>query len=325
MASRSSRNKSKGGNRFLLLAILAVAAIVFASVLMLVQKVFQTETYYVLNQDVPTRTQVTAEMLTPVTTSEGTAPKAAIGLDEVQTGNVYTQYPLVAGDILTQSNVGALEDISVGVPDEWVITNFSVNADNAVGGRIQRGTYFDIMVATQDGAFYPFVNVLALDTTVSLDNASSADAAETEEAHAGQTSQYVVGMKPEDAAKLQNLVAKYGSDMRLVLSPRANEYSKPNLSDYNGVFSYEQGSDGVIWPGESDSGELTDYTFTDIERDEFGRPVEKVETCSEGNAKVSGKACNGASSTSDTSTDSEASGTSSTPTDEATEDSSIGG
>lgn len=293
MATKSVKKKSGGNNRFLIFAIVLVAVLVFVTFATFAQKIFQTETYYVLNQDVPTRTQITTEMMSPVTTSEGTAPEAAIGLEEIQTGNVYTQHPLIAGDILTMSSVGTLEDISVGVPDTWVITNFSVGADDAVGGRIQRGTYFDLMVATQEGSFYPFVNVLALDTTVDLSGASSADAADTEEAHAGQTTQYVVGMSPENAAKLQTLVKQYSGSLKLVLSPRANEYQKPQLSDYDGVFTYNQPVDGSIWPGKSDLGELTDYTFTDIERDEFGRPVEKIENCSEGNAKVSGDACNG--------------------------------
>lgn len=287
----AKRKKGAGtDSRFLLLIIVGCSIALFFATLFGLQKLFQTETYYVLNQDVPTRTQVTAEMLDPVVASEGGAPKAAIGLEDVQTGQVYTQYPLHAGDILTLSNVGALNDISVGVPDEWVVTSFSVSADEAVGGRIRRGTYFDIMVATSDGAFYPFVNVLALDTTVSLSNASSADAVDTEEAHAGQTSQYVVAMSPENAAKLQSVVQKYSQNLKLVLSPRANEYQKPSLSDYNGMFSYDP-SNGPVWPGESAQGEVTDNTFTDAERDSLGKPIKRPQDCSEGNARISGKAC----------------------------------
>ena len=287
MATKSVKKKSGGNNRFLIFVIVLVAVLVFVTFATFAQKIFQTETYYVLNQDVPTRTQITTEMMAPVTTSEGTAPAAAFGLEVVQTGDAYSKYPLKAGDILT------LEDISVGVPDTWVVTNFSVGADDAVGGRIQRGTYFDLMVATQEGSFYPFVNVLALDTTVDLSGASSADAADTEEAHAGQTTQYVVGMSPENAAKLQTIVKQYSGSLKLVLSPRANEYQKPQLSDYDGLFTYDQSVDGSIWPGYSDLGELTDYTFTRIKRDEFGEPIEKVKNCSEGNAKVTGDACNG--------------------------------
>lgn len=292
MASNSKKAKN---TPLMLIVILIVSAILFGVFFTVASKFFQTETYYVLNQDVPTRTQVTPEMLDPVTTSEGTAPKAAIGLSDVQTGNVYTQYPLISGDILTMSNVGKQQDISVGVPDNWVITTISVSADNAVGGRITRGAYFDVMVTTNSGSFYPFVNVLTLDTTVDMDNASSADAADTDEAHAGQTTQYTVGMSPEDAGKLQQVMKKYGSngDLKLVLSPRANEYQKPALADYSNKFSYDESGSSVtpIWPGKSDKGEITDYTFTPVERDAFGRPVAAPENCSVGNAKVSGDDC----------------------------------
>lgn len=290
----ATKNK-KGMNNWLLIGIIiAIALTLFVVVTLAALKFFQTETYYVLNTDVPTRTQVTSEMLSPVTTSEGTAPKAAIGIGEVQSGEVYTQYPLVAGDILTASNVGSRSDISNGIPDSWVVTNLSVSADNAVGGRIQRGTYFDIMVTDANGSSYPFVNVLALDTTVDLSDASSSDAAETEEAHAGQTTQYVVGMSPQDAARLQHVIQQYGGNggIRLVLSPRQNEYAQPQLSDYTGIFAYNRDSDAPV-----NEGANTDYTFTDVQRDKFGKPVEQVQNCSQGNAKLSEKDCQTANNT----------------------------
>lgn len=283
----------KSNNWVLIALIVAVGIALFIVFAVAATRIFQTENYYVLNQDVPTRTQITPDMLDPITASEGTAPAAAIGIEEVQSGEVYTQYPLLAGDILTMSNVGGREDISVGIPDEWVVTNFSVGADDAVGGRIQRGTYFDMMIvqggtkAEGGGATYPFVNILALDTTVDLSTASSADAAETEEAHDGQTTQYVVGMSPEDAGKLQHIMEQYGSNVKLVLSPRQNEYNAPQLNEYTGKFAYDEADTP------KNMGENTDYTFRDVERDEFGVPLDTpgAYSCSNGNAKISGEDC----------------------------------
>lgn len=290
-SSKIVKDGFKDRKLLIILAVgLAIAIFVLAATFL--QKLFEDETYYVLNQDVGARTQITPEMLDPKVVPKDSSPEAAIGLEEVQTGNVFTQYPLLAGEVLMMSNVGNLQDISVGIPDSWVVTNFSVSADYAVGGRITRGTYFDMMVATPEGSYYPFVNVLALDNTVDLSGASSAEAVDTEEAQAGQTTQYFVGMSPENAGKLQTIMQREGGNVRLVLSPRQNEYQKPALSEYEGMFNYDAASDGSIWPGSSDSGELTDYTFSDVERDELGRPVEQVETCSEGNAKISGDACN---------------------------------
>lgn len=268
-------------NTFLwgLAAVLALG--VAGIVLTLFLNLIQTETYYVLKEDVPSRAIVTPEMLEPVTVNKGGAPVAAIGLEEVQTGGVFTAYPLLAGDILTFSNVGGREDISVGIPDDWVITNFSVGADSAVGGRIQRGYYFDMLVADEQGGFYPFVNVMALDTTVDMSGASSADAANTSEAQSGMTTQYVVGMSPENAAKLHQIVDTYANKVKLVLSPRQNEYEKPKLTDYEGVFTYAKGDKPL------NLGEGTDYTFTVLERDDFGRPIEELNNCGKGNAIIS--------------------------------------
>lgn len=281
-------------NKLIFAGIAFLILLVFAGALTLLKSIYQTETYYVLAADVPTRTQIMPEMLEPITTSAGTAPASALDISDVQAGYVYTKYPLLKGDILTASNVGGFDDISVGVPDEWVVTSFSVGADDAVGGRIRRGVYFDFMVATNDGAFYPFVNVLALDTTVSLANASSSEAADTEEAHAGQTSQYVVGMSPEDAARLQQITKKHGQDIKLVLSPRQNEYAPPQLASYTGVFKYENDTKNL--------GEGTDYTFTPRERDAFGRPIAKAANCSKGNAKLTTEECQKAGSSSTTTT-----------------------
>jgi hypothetical protein len=307
------------------LGIAVLLVFVFVGTLTLLKSVYQTETYYVLNQDIPTRTQITMDMLEPVVTSAGTAPGGSPDMTQeqrdderntiltaVQSGVVFSQFPMVSGDVLSPSNAGGLSDISVGVPDTWVITNFAVGADNAVGGRIQRGYYFDMMVLSDQGAFYPFVNVLALDTTTDLDSASSADAVNTEEAQEGQTTQYTVGMSPANAAKMQDLIYQYGGNIRMVLSPRQNDYAAPRLMDYSGLFKYDIDIDGVVAPGlqpvydadgnpvdldgdgNDDFREATDYTFTDVERDQFGRPIAQVDNVGLGNAKTPASAAEGA-------------------------------
>lgn len=296
---------------------------VFVGTLMLLRSAYQTETYYVLNQDIPTRTQITMDMLSPVVTSAGTAPGGTLEmtpeqrlsereaiLSSVQSGSAYTQFPLKAGDVLSPSSVGALSDISVGVPDNWVITSFSVDYNNAVQGRIQRGTYFDIMVVADSGAYYPFVNILALETATGS-GTSSAEGQDASGMNAS-TSIYTVGMSPENAGKLQWLQSFAGGQLKLVLSPRQNEYASPNLLDYSGTFFYDTLRDGVIAPGlleakdakgdpididgdpkTKDFREITDYTFSDVERDQFGRPTAVVENFGFGNAKIPAGATGG--------------------------------
>lgn len=315
----ASLNGKSGGffknAKIIWLGIAVLLIFVFVGTLMLLRSAYQTETYYVLNQDIPTRTQITMDMLSPVVTSAGTAPGGSLEMTEeqrlsereailaaVQNGAAYTQFPLKAGDVLSPSNVGALSDISVGVPDNWVITSFNVDYNNAVQGRIQRGSYFDIMVVSDSGAYYPFVNILALETATGA-GTSSAEGQDASGMNAS-TSVYTVGMSPENAGKLQWLQSFGGGELKLVLSPRQNEYASPNLMDYAGMFYYDPLIDGVIAPGlqevkdidgigvdldgdgKVDFREITDYTFSDVERDQFGRPIAVVENVGLGNAKI---------------------------------------
>lgn len=285
-------------NNKMIYAVIGVLLIlVFFGTLTLLKSIYQTTTYYVLNTDVTTRAQILPEMLDPVVTAAGTEPIGFILESEaVQEGRLFARHPIEAGSLLTLSNVSdGFDDIRNGVPDNWVITSFSVNADSAVGGRIQRGMYFDVMVADGAGSYYPFINVLALDTTVELANSSNSEAAETEEAHAGMHSQYVVGMSPKDAAILHNIMAENASSFKLVLSPRQNDYKAPLLSDYNGVFTFD---------GETKNlGVGTDSNFTQLKRDVLGRPLETLPICSEGNSRPTAEECQEAQNPSSTTTE----------------------
>lgn len=278
--------------------IVIIILAIFIGSLTLLKSVLQTETYYVLNQDVSTKTQITPEMLDPVVTSAGTAPPNTLTLQDVQDGTLYSQFPLSAGDVLLYSNVSGFTDISTGIPDDYLITSLNVSADNAAGGRITRGTYFDIMVYDGDSendrepgkVFYPFVNALALDTTVSMDGASSQDAIDTDEAQNGQVSFYYIGVTPANAAYLELISKRYGGNIKLLLSPRQNEYAKPKIDSYAGFFKFnvdsgEMRQDSGLAP--VNLGENMDSTFSKPERDAFGRPIKQLKNCSEGNAFVS--------------------------------------
>lgn len=242
---RKPSNRVGGGrkNGILIISIAVIAVILFGILVAVSQRFLATEFYYQLNQPVLARQAITADMVTEVETREGTAPQTAISLADIQSGAAQSKYPMAANEILTYGNVGAAgdnlhdsllrqkeEDIAAiveanGDPEDyenWVLTSFSVNADSAIGGRITPGTYFDMMVIDSDGAYYPFINLRAVDTTVSLSGASSSNAANTEEAYSGQTSQYVVQLTPNDAARLQWFVANFGSSIKLVLNDKSD-------------------------------------------------------------------------------------------------------
>lgn len=278
--------------------IMVIVLGLFLGALQLLKNIYQTETYYVLNQDVSTKTQITPEMLDPIVTQEGTAPPNTLDLVDVQEGMLYSQFPLSEGDVLLYSNVSGFTDISTGIPDDYVITSINIPADEASGGRIHRGVYFDIMVYDSDESnplesepfvFYPFVNVLALDTTISMSSASSQDAIDTEEAQDGQVSFYYIGVSPEDAANIELLSRQYKGNIKLLLSPRQNEYAAPILDDFSGIFFFDENlefarEDG---PDPLNLGLEMDSTFSEVERDTFGRPIAKLKNCGVGNAFVS--------------------------------------
>lgn len=292
---------SKLRNNPLMLGLLAaLVAVIFVGSLTFLQAVYRTETYYILNTDVPARTQVTPEMLTPITASEGTAPPNAKTIGDVQSGDLFTKTPLLKGDPLSSSTVGGLEDIASGVPDTWVVTTIQVPDENALGGRIQRGYYFDVMVATKTGSYYPFINVLSMGTPVAIDaNTAAAEGVSNSSRKASLTTQYTVAGTPGDMAKLQQVMKANSADVKLVLSPRQNQYAAPQVAEYSdggNVFTYKMGDEP------KDLGKGSDYTFSPVKRDAFGRPLAKEATCSQGNGKVDAKTCASASPSASTTT-----------------------
>lgn len=241
-----------GGNSFIIFLIILVAVAVFVTFAKVTQSTFKTETYYVLGENVNALDVISPDMLVPVTTSEDGLPENALDVSLFQNTDDNprrAKYNLDAYDILTPSNtfVGNFHHaLTRDLPDDLVVTNFSVPADDAVGGTIERGTYFDIMVATPEGSFYPFLNVRALNTTVDLSEATSPDAIDTEESQSGMKTQYYVAMTPENAAKLHSIIQTYPQNIKLVLSPKANLYQSPQISDYTGMFQYNAGNETPI-------------------------------------------------------------------------------
>ena len=299
MATKTGRGK------LIPIVIILLVGLSFVGVTTYLSKILKTETYWVLNQDVPARTLITPDLLAEITTSDKTAPPTALTLADVEENTMFAQFPLKAGDTLTPSNVGGFEDISVGIPDNWVVTSFSVPSEDAVQGRIRRGTYFDMLAITKNGTFYPFINMLALETTINLSSASSADAVNTDEAHAGQTTVYTVGVPPEDAARLHDLLNNgYGDGdssikIKLILSPRSNEYEAPDIDAYTGMFHFNEEvgdssdtmtKDASVAP-ENEYLPHTNNSFSHIKRDKFGRPIKGQVSCGEGNKVVLGDDC----------------------------------
>lgn len=267
MSNAVQAKKSFFEGRKLWFVFAAVAAVLTAAVLfIIISSVTATTKYYILNQDVPARTEITESLLQEVIVSTGGQPPTALALNDILEGGLYSQYALDAGDIVTTSNAGPLTPINEGVPEGFVTATFTAPASMAVGGKIARGDYIDIL-AIKDGdggqtATYALQHVLVLDATVNLDEyestAKTTTDAEGNEIPAddsatrlGIPSMYTVALSPEDATKLGLMTQ---NTMYIVLSA-------------------DQSSDNVIAPkditktnedlgGETnDSGIGTDSTF----------------------------------------------------------------
>lgn len=235
--------------------------------------VLATESYYVLASDVPAKTQITSKMLKEITTAKGTAPQNAITLAQINQSAIFTKYPLQAGDIVSASNTGLNLDSSTGIPDDWVITSFNISTDDAVGGNISKGDYFDVIGINSDsGAKYIFHNVLALEANFQA--GENTVNAEGKVVQLGETVQYIVGMPADKAAILQHTLTKF-EKVKLVLSPNSLKYKDRNVKDLTNSFV----ANNELEP--ADLFEGTDNSFSTVLRDENGRPV-TIENCAAG-------------------------------------------
>ena len=248
----------------------AVGIVVFAGIVWFaLSQLLATESYYVLNQDVGSKTQVSDSMLTKVETAKGTAPKNAITQAQVLEGNIYTKIPLSAGDILTPSNTGLNIDNSTGIPDGWSVTTFSIPTVSAVNGSITKGQYFDIIGVSDSGiAKYIASNILALDVDSGI---SQAEVTNDSTQSASDIMQITVGMPADKIALLHSALTKY-QKIELALAPKSLSYETRDNSYLDGNYNFDD-----ITPG-FDLYDGTDSTFSVVKRDENGKPIKENNT-----------------------------------------------
>lgn len=256
---------TKPRKNIIVLIGIVIAMVVLSTLIFFgLRQVFQTEDYYILNQNIPARTKVTVEMLEKITTNKGGAPQAAISAAQVKQGDVYSKYPLFAGDILTESNTGLTLDTSAGIPDDWSVTTINIASSKAVGGQVKKGDYFDILVTGEQGSKFLATDVLALN--VAEDTISSEDSSGN--TLINKEMQYTIGAPSSVIAVITDAIdsGKFAST-RIVLSPRSVSYKERELQEIEGVFSANMETPLVSLK------EGTDPSFTTVLRDDNGRPV----------------------------------------------------
>lgn len=262
---REVKNRDTGERKNLLFRIGTVGGfIVFAAALFfMLSSIFSTETYYVLNQNVKAKELITPEMVTARETGTDTGPINALDMSAIQRGEVYSRYPLYAGDVIASSNSGPVAVSTLGIPDDWLVTSFSVVSTDAVGGTLGRGDYIDLIGVSEAGAQYVFNNLLVLEVKFVNEELDGKLDGQTV---VGEAMHYTVGLPADAVAYLHSALLDYDT-IKIVKSPIIINYADRDTSDLDRTFKYgpEVGNIDLI--------DGTDPTFTDIERDEEGRPT----------------------------------------------------
>lgn len=263
---RAKFNPGEGGSRKNLILVGGATLVVIllsAAIFLTLTSLFSTENYYVLNTNVKAKQQITSEMVVARETAKGTGPVNALSMESIQRGEVYSKYPLYSGDVIAQSNAGELSGQALGIPDDWVVTSFSTTSTDAVGGILGKGDYVDILGVDDIGARYIFNNLLILEVKFVNEEYDGKLDGQTV---VGEAMHYTVGMPADKAAYFHSALNDY-TLVKVIKSPNIINYAERDVSDLDKLFKYgpEVGNFDLI--------KGTDPTFTDIERDENGRPI----------------------------------------------------
>lgn len=278
-AKKVSYNPGSKGSRknLILIGGASVLVIVLSAIIFItLTSLFSTENYYVLNTNVKAKQQITPEMVVARETAEGTGPVHALTMEEIQRGGVYSKYPLFAGDVVAKSNAGPLSGTPLGIPDDWVVTSFTINSTDAVGGILGKGDYADLLGVNEEGARYIFNNLLILEVKFLNEEYDGTLDGQT---IVGEVMHYTIGLPAEDVAYLHDALDKY-EIVKMVKSPTEVNYQDRNVSNLKKPFRYNDKNTNI------DVIEGTDPTFTEIERDENGKPLNKVNEVEDNNEET---------------------------------------
>lgn len=210
-------NAKKKGNGFLAAGLASLTA--FAILLVLAFTMFKTETYYILNQDVPARTQVTADMLQPKTVSDGGAPTTAYSKEQIESKPMFTKVDMIAGEPLTASNAGDLNPVNRNIPENFTVASLSLPPVQANLGAIKPGDHIDIYYTSEDKGTQTQKSTMVLQNVLVVNAGSSVETANArtekntksgEKSAPAVNTVYQVAVSPENAANLAVLSSQSG-------------------------------------------------------------------------------------------------------------------
>lgn len=171
--------------------------------------------YYVATADMAAGTQITADLVTEKTAPADSVPPTALTLADIQNNTIFAKVALPQGSVIQLSSITQEGGLTADLPEGFVLTTFVVPPENAVGGRVSRGSYVDIAAVSGDSgsksARIVMQHVLIVDVTAappSISQAATSDPANPgqasagSEAYVGTASLYTVAVSPEDFAKI---------------------------------------------------------------------------------------------------------------------------
>lgn len=257
---------------FLVAGLFGVLAAV--GVMLLLGRAADRTTYWVLNQDVPARSQLLPSMLEEVTVNVGGEPVNALTPEDLSGGKLFAQVPLAAGDVISGAVAGELTRIGDEAPEGFSPVSFAVSPENAVAGKVRRGDFIDI-IAVRDSdlgreAHYVLTGVQVLDVTVApstIAEGANDDVApeslpgpESNLVRGGIPSLYTVALSPEDIVKLS--VAMQDQLMIALTNTPNPEKNLGVASSEAQVYGFNPRIDGVPVPEDTNPDVTVNDTAT---------------------------------------------------------------
>lgn len=270
-----------GGSKTIWVAAICAALLAAFIALTILGAATARESYLVLIQNVPARTQITRDMLDWKETVKDGIPPNAISEREILDGEVFALVPLRVGDVPSASTVGPLARIDSDLPANFVVASFQVTPENAVAGKVRKGDYIDMIATSGDdlGAVAKVVmhHVLVLDVTVAPDTIADAATSGAEGAdidpgpesaavRGGIPSVYTVAVSPADATRLALVRDK---NIMVTLSANTTTGSVEAQTQMGNVF----GPEAV-----GDSGAGTEKAAAQAKAEEGAAPAAPAET-----------------------------------------------
>lgn len=223
----ASKDKKRGAG-FLVAAIFAVIA--FAITLVLAFTLLKTTTYYAVGRDVQAREQITADMLIPITVSDGGQPYTAYTKEQIEAKPIWAKIDLQKGEPLTVSNSGDLERVNESIPANFVTASLTVPPENANLGEILPGDHINIYYISDDTDTREARLVMQNLLVVSAGQDAATAIMKTDEKGEAQPNQsFQVAVSVENAANLAILNAD-SSNLYITLTPADGAVSKPVVS-----------------------------------------------------------------------------------------------